>query len=141
MNYLRLLNVINIFGGLYEILFGFLLIFFIEPLIGFLGVANPTINFPIFNQTAGLLAVFIGILLILSSLDLKHYLLIPIIITFLRFSIQIVIFSNIFIYPEMTIGLIIFASVDLILGIITIILIKKCGFSFKAIFKSKYSNS
>ncbi len=135
MDNLKLLKTFTLIGGIYEILFGFLLLFFIVPLFTTLGVSNPDINFPIFNQTAGLLAIIFGILLAISSIDIERYLLIPVMSVVLRIAIQFVIFLNVPAIPEMTIGLIAFALIDLIFGILTVILIKKCGFNVRQIFK------
>ena len=133
MDNLKILKWINIIGGIYEIIFGVLLIFWIQDLLKLLGVFYVNINFPIFNQTAGLLAIIFGILLITSAIDVERYLLIPIVSIILRFAIQFVIFPNIPVIPEMTIGLISFAIVDLIFGVITLIMVKKCGFSIKTL--------
>jgi len=95
------------------------------------------INFPIFNQTAGLLAIIFRVLLAISSIDIERYLLIPVVSILLRIAIQVIIFLNIPLIPEIAIGLIIFAMIDLTLEIFTIIVIKLCDLSISSIFKRK----
>ena len=134
MDSLKIFKFIILIGGIYEIIFGLMLLFWIESLLTLLGVYFANINFPIFNQTAGLLAIIFGILLTTSSIDIERYLLIPVMSIILRFAIQFVIFSNISAIPEMTIGLIAFGIIDLVFGIITLIMLKKCGFSIREVF-------
>ena len=126
---------LNLIGGIYEICFGILMIFFIQPLLTMLGVSDPDINFPIFGQTEGLLAIIFGILLICSTIDVERYLLIPVISVVLRIAIQFVILPNIVVLPEMTVGLIAFAMIDLVFGVMTLVLMKWCNFSIGEIFK------
>ncbi|MHA1266616.1 MAG: hypothetical protein ACTSRS_15375 [Candidatus Helarchaeota archaeon] len=125
MNYMKFLKWVILIGGFYEIIFGILLIFFIQPLLSILGVSNPEINFPIFNQTAGLLAITMGILLIATAFDIQRYLLIPLVSVGLRIAIQFIIFSNLTLIPEMTSGLVAFGVIDLVFGTLTLILIRK----------------
>jgi len=126
VNYLKLLRWIILIGGTYEVIFGILMIFFIHPLLIMLGISNPIINFPIFNQTSGVLAITFGFLLIFSAFDIQRYLLIPIVSIGLRIAIQFVIFPNIPVIPEMAAGLAAFGVVDLVFGGITLLLIIKC---------------
>jgi len=140
MNYNKILKVFNLIGGIYEIIFGLIMILWIQPLLSLLGVSNPDINFPIFNQTAGLLAIIFGISLAISAVNIERYILIPILSIILRVAIQFVILPNIFVIPEMAVGLIIFAMIDLIFGIITIFLIIKIGYPIRKIFKNDKSN-
>ncbi|MFX1503202.1 MAG: hypothetical protein ACFFDH_19735, partial [Promethearchaeota archaeon] len=93
---LKVLKMISLIGGIYEIFFGFLMIFFIVPLLNLLGAGIAQLDLPIFSHTAGLLAIIIGLILTCSSLDVEKYMFNIIAITYLRFTIQIVIIVNIF---------------------------------------------
>ncbi|MFX1302432.1 MAG: hypothetical protein ACFE9X_03650 [Promethearchaeota archaeon] len=121
----NLLKIFCLIGGLYEILFGCLMIFFLVPLLNLLGASITQLQFPIFSQTAGLLAIILGLILFFSSLNVKKYSLNIIFITILRFTIQIVIIINIINIPEIAFGLFLFGLMDLIFAIITIYLMVK----------------
>ncbi len=120
-------------GGIYEIIFGFLLIFAIVPLLNLLGAGISELKYPTFNQTAGLLAIIIGLILALSSFNIENYLINIILIIILRFTIQIIIFINIFNLPEIASGLLVFGIIDLIFAIITIYLMKVLEYSFNTL--------
>ncbi|MHA1491677.1 MAG: hypothetical protein ACTSRI_18730 [Promethearchaeota archaeon] len=101
----NLLKIFTMIGGAYEILFGFLMIFFIVPLLNLLGANIFQLEYPIFHQTGGLLSIFIGLILLFSSQNVEKYLLNMILITVLRFAIQIVIITNMILIPEIAVGL------------------------------------
>ncbi|MFW9998590.1 MAG: hypothetical protein ACFE9Q_01635 [Candidatus Hodarchaeota archaeon] len=130
----RLLMIFSLIGGIYEILFGVLMIFFIIPLLNLLGASITQLEFPIFSQTGGLLAIILGLILSFSSQNIEKYLLNIILITILRFLIQIIIIINIVIIPEIAIGLLLFGLMDIIFALITIYLIRIAKLSFN-IFK------
>lgn len=88
------------------------------------------LDFPIFSHTAGLLAIIIGLILLFSSQNVEKFLLNIVLITILRFAIQVVIYVNIILIPTIAIGLFMFALIDLVFAIITIYLIKVSGLSF-----------
>ncbi|MFX1379705.1 MAG: hypothetical protein ACFFA4_11510 [Promethearchaeota archaeon] len=125
----RLLKIFSFIGGVYEIIFGLLMIFFIIPLLNLLGANITQLEFPIFSQTGGLLAIIIGLILTFSSFNVEKYLMNIILITILRFTIQIVIIFNMVIIPEISIGLLLFGLMDIIFGIITIYLMRISEFS------------
>ncbi|MFX1461580.1 MAG: hypothetical protein ACFFBF_00855 [Promethearchaeota archaeon] len=54
-----LLKILSMIGGGYEVFFGFLMIFLIQPLFNLLGAAITSLQFPIFSQTGGLLAIIL----------------------------------------------------------------------------------
>jgi hypothetical protein len=126
----RLLKIFSLIGGVYEVIFGILMIFFIIPLLNLLGANITQLEFPIFSQTGGLLAIIIGLILSFSSLNIEKYLLNIILITILRFAIQIIIIFNIIIIPEIGIGLLLFGLMDIIFAIITIYLMRIANLSF-----------
>lgn len=126
----KLLRTFSIIGGAYEILFGCLMIFLIVPLFNLLGAEITQLDYPIFSQTGGLLSIFIGLILLFSSLNVEKYILNIILIIILRFTIQIVLIVNIILMPEMAIGLLLFGLMDLIFAIITIYLMRKANLSF-----------
>jgi len=130
----RLLKIFSLIGGIYEILFGMLMIFFIIPLLNLLGANIIQLEFPIFSQTGGLLAIIIGLILSFSSQNIEKYLLNIILITILRFVIQAIIIYNIILIPKIAIGLLLFGLMDIIFALITIYLIKAANLSFN-IFK------
>jgi len=126
----KLLKIFSLIGGIYEIIFGTLMMIFIIPLLNLLGASITQLEFPIFSQTGGLLAIIIGLILTFSSFNVEKYLMNIILITILRFTIQIVIIFNIVIIPEISIGLLLFGLMDIIFGIITIYLMRISEFSF-----------
>lgn len=127
---LKMLKIFSLIGGVYEIIFGVLMIFFIVPLLNMMGLDIIQLDFPMFSHTAGLLAIIIGLILLFSSQNVEKFLLNIILITVLRFAIQIVIYVNIFLIPTIAIGLFAFAMIDLVFAIITIYLIRTSGLSF-----------
>jgi len=130
----NLLKTFSLIGGAYEVLFGVLMIFFIVPLLNLLGANISQLEFPIFSQTGGLLAIILGLILLFSSLNIEKYLLNIILITILRFSIQILIIINMIMIPEIAIGLFLFGLMDIIFALITIYLMRIAKLSFN-IFK------
>jgi hypothetical protein len=66
----KLLKIFSLIGGVYEVLFGILMIFFIVPLLNLLGANINQLDFPIFAQTGGLLAIILGLILSFSSLNI-----------------------------------------------------------------------
>ncbi|MFW9970687.1 MAG: hypothetical protein ACFFDF_10840 [Candidatus Odinarchaeota archaeon] len=133
----RFLKIFSLIGGIYKAVFGILMIFFIMSLLNLLGANITQLEYPIFSQTGGLLAIILGFILIFSSLNVKKYLLNIVMITILRFAIQIVIIFNIIVFPEISIGLLLFGLIDLIFAIITIYLMKISKLSFN-LFKVIY---
>lgn len=125
-----MLKIFSLIGGAYEILFGILMIFFIVPLLNMMGLNITQLEYPIFSHTAGLLAIIIGLILLFSSQNVEKFLLNIILITILRFAIQIIIYVNIFLIPAMGLGLFAFAMIDLVFALITIYLIRVSGLSF-----------
>ncbi|NVM35005.1 MAG: hypothetical protein HWN81_05380 [Candidatus Lokiarchaeota archaeon] len=130
----KLLKTFSLIGGAYEVLFGVLMIFFIVPLLNLLGANINQLEFPIFSQTGGLLAIILGLILLFSSLNTEKYLLNIILITILRFTIQIIIIINMIMIPEIAIGLLLFGLMDIIFALITIYLMRRANLSFN-IFK------
>lgn len=131
---IKKLKLVSLIGGIYEIIFGFLLIFFIIPLLNLLGLNLTKLDYPIFAHTAGLLAIIIGLILSFSAYNVEKYLLNILLIIILRLIIQIVIFVNIVLIPTIGLGLLIFGLIDLIFALITIYLIKTSNLPFN-IFK------
>ncbi|MFX0018452.1 MAG: hypothetical protein ACFFAK_16495 [Promethearchaeota archaeon] len=129
----KILKILSMIGGIYEIIFGILMIFFIVPLLNLMGLNILQIEYPIFTHTAGLLAVILGLILLFSAFNIKKFLNNIIFIILLRFIIQIVIIVNIFIIPTICIGLVLFGLIDLIFAILTIHFIKISGLSFNII--------
>lgn len=127
---IKKLKLVSLIGGVYEISFGFLLIFFIVPLLNLLGLNITQLEYPIFAHTGGLLAIIIGLMLSFSAYNIEKYLLNIILIIILRLIIQIVICVNIFLIPAIGFGLLIFGLIDLIFALITIFLIKKSNLPF-----------
>ena len=127
---IKKLKLVSLIGGIYEIIFGFLLIFFIVPLLNLLGLNLTKLDYPIFAHTAGLLAIIIGLILSFSAYNVEKYLLNIILIIILRLIIQIVIFVNIVLIPTIGLGLLIFGLIDLIFALITIYLIKTSNLPF-----------
>jgi hypothetical protein len=127
---LKYLKIISWIGGIYEICFGFMMIFCIVPLLNLLGLNIISLQYPIFSHTAGLLAITLGLILFCSSFNVEKYLLNIMLIIVLRFTIQIVLIINSLIIPSLTIGLLTFGLIDLIFAIMSIYLIKKSNLTF-----------
>ena len=127
--HLKTLKVLSMIGGIYEITFGVLMIFFIVPLLNMMGLNITQLDIPMFSHTAGLLAVIIGLILLFSSQNVEKFLLNIVLIVILRFAIQIVIYVNVFLVPTIAIGLFMFAMIDLVFAVITIYLISASGLS------------
>jgi hypothetical protein len=128
--YLKYLKIISWIGGIYEICFGFMMIFYVVPLLNLLGLNIIRLQYPIFAHTAGLLAITLGLILFCSSFNVEKYLLNILLIIVLRFTIQLVLITNSLIIPSMTIGLLIFGLIDLVFAIISIFSIKKSNLTF-----------
>lgn len=127
---IQALKMISLIGGIYEIFFGVLMIFFIVPLLNMLGAGISSLDIPIFSQTAGLLAIILGIILTLSSFNVEKYVInILLIGVYLRLAIQIPIIINMILMPEMALGLFLFGLMDLIFAVITVYLIKESKLS------------
>lgn len=126
-NYLKIFSLI---GGIYEIIFGILMLIFIIPLLNLLGANIILLEYPIFSQTGGLLAIILGLILTFSALNVEKYLLNIILITVLRFAIQIIIIINMIMIPEIAIGLLLFGLMDVIFAIVTIYLLRMSKLSF-----------
>lgn len=131
---IKKLKLVSLIGGIYEIIFGILLIFFIIPLLNLLGLNITKLDYPIFAHTAGLLAIIIGLMLSFSAYNVEKYLLNILLIIILCLIIQIVIYVNIVLIPTIGLGLLIFGLIDLIFALITIYLIKTSNLPFN-IFK------
>ncbi len=127
-------KIFSLIGGIYEIIVGILMMFFILPLLDLLGANITQLEYPIFSQTGGLSAIILGLILTFTSLNVEKYLLKIILITVLRFAIQVTIIFNMIIIPEISIGLLVFGLIDIIFAVITIYLMRISKLSFN-IFK------
>ena len=121
------IKIISIISGIYEVIFGLLLIFWIEPLLSIFGAGIPVINYPIFGQTTGLLSVIFGLLMIISFFEMETFYIIPLISIFYRIGLQFIIFLNIGAMQEIMSGLVFIAVIELIFAIITAFLFIKGG--------------
>jgi hypothetical protein len=126
-----LLRIVTIIGGIYEILIGIILVFWAEPFLNLLGASIIIINFPMFHQMAGLLLITFGILMIISFFELERFYIVPLMSVFLRLGMQFVIFLNLSNMPEIMNVMIIFAVIDIVFAIITILLFLKVGFPIR----------
>ena len=127
----RYLKGLLLFSVIYEIFFGIILIFFIEPLFKFFGILILPINYPIFSQVAGLLAICIGIILCYSVKDPEKFLINLLVSIGLRIALQVIIIVNIIMLPFMDTMLLMFGLIDLVLAILTLISIKVAGISIR----------
>jgi len=98
--------------------------FLIQPLFSLLGILNLPMNYPVFPQVAGLLAICFGTILYYSARDPEKFVFIPVISVVLRIALQAIIIYNSFVLPFMTPALLSFGSIDLVLAILTLIAIK-----------------
>ena len=120
----KFLRYLLMFSGLYEIAFGVILMFFIEPLFSLLGILILPINFPVFPQVAGLLAICFGAILYYSARDPVKFIFIAYVSVALRIALQVIIVYNSIVLPFMAIALLSFGLIDLILAILTVIAIR-----------------
>jgi hypothetical protein len=94
--------------------------FLIEPLFSLLGILYLPINYLVFPQVAGLLAISFGVILYYSARDPQKFLFIPVVSVALRISLQVIIVYNSLVLPFMAVALLSFGSIDLILAILTL---------------------
>jgi hypothetical protein len=120
----KLLRYLLIFSGVYEIAFGAILMFLVEPLFSLLGILNLPINYPVFSQVAGLLAICFGLILYYSARDPERFVFVAIVSVALRITLQAIIVYNSIILPFMATALLSFGSIDLVLAILTLAAIK-----------------
>lgn len=131
MSSLILLRIVTIIGGIYETLIGIILVFLAEPFLSLLAGSIIIINYPMFHQMAGLLLITFGILMIISYFELERFYIIPLMSIFLRLGMQFVIFLNLWNMPEIMNVMIIFAVIDLVFAIVTLVLFLKVGFPIR----------
>ncbi len=67
-----LLKILSLIGGGYEVFFGFLMIFLILPLFNLLGATITSLQFPIFSQTGGLLAIILGLIDLIFAITIIY---------------------------------------------------------------------
>ena len=127
---MRWLKIIMVAGGGYEILMGLAMIFLIQTFFRVLG-AKAAINYLIFPRNAGVLAVFIGALMIAAARDPERYILIPLATIVLRLLIQLPILAGILEVPDLTWPLIGFGAFDLLFAAVTGWAIYRSGINWK----------
>ena len=120
----KLLRYLLMISGVYEVLFGAILIFLVQPLFSLLGILYLPITYPVFSQVAGLLAISFGIILYYSARDPERFLFIAVVSIGLRIALQFIIVYNSIVLPFMAVALLSFGSIDLILAVLTIIAIR-----------------
>jgi hypothetical protein len=120
----KLLRFLLLLSGVYEIAFGIILMFFVQPLFSLLGILKFPFSYPVFSQVAGLLAICFGAILYYSARDPERYLFIPVISVALRIALQAIIIYNTVILPFMAAALLSFGMIDLALAILTLFAIK-----------------
>ncbi|MFW9856512.1 MAG: hypothetical protein ACFFFG_15785 [Candidatus Thorarchaeota archaeon] len=125
--WILLLKYLLVLNGVYEIVFGVILVFLIETLLSLSDLLKNPINYFIFPQVAGLLAICFGILLCYSARDPETYMIIPLVSIFLRISLQLILIYNSTLYPFMAVAFLIFGMLDLVLAFLTFLLIKMAG--------------
>ncbi len=116
----KLLRKLLLFSGVYEIAFGMILIFFIEPLFTLFGIlpAHP-ITYPVFSHVSGMLAVSFGLILCFAAKEPEQNLFIAYISIALRVALQVIIIYNALSLTFMMVPLLSFGMIDLALAILT----------------------
>ena len=124
MDNTRILKILILIGGYFEVFLGFLFMF-MDLFIGFFGLST---DVPMFNQILGVMTVCFGLLLIYSARDIETYSIIPKINCLLRFSVQPFAIYNMIVVPEMLFILIGAAIYDVVWAILVLIYVKRCGY-------------
>ena len=117
------------FSGWLEIFFG-VMFFFMDPLMSLLEIPN----FVFWTLFSGVTLFYMGILLLYSARDLEKYKIIPIVSSFFRFTMAVIVVITIITnnQPILSIVLIFAALYDFSSALFTLILLKNCGY-FKKI--------
>ncbi len=114
------LEFLLIFGGIFEIVIGIILLF-IDLVIGLINLETIST----FSQMAGSFLIGYGILLIISSKDIERYKLIPLINILIRVIMVVFTLFNIIKYPQF-LPITVFALIyDPIWSVCVLLLLKK----------------
>ncbi|MHA1270682.1 MAG: hypothetical protein ACTSPY_12890 [Candidatus Helarchaeota archaeon] len=124
------LKIMVFFSTLHDFLFGFFFLFFLPQMEYILLFPEP-LNFPIFGHFVGLLLLFMGIIQLISLLNLERFILFLFIISCERICFFIIGIFEIVYMPSSVLQIIIFISIDLFLGLLTFISIKISNLSLK----------
>lgn len=116
-----ILKILMYIGGIIEVLLGVVFLFFIDFVMSLIQI--PT--FPLISQLAGIFALIYGILLLYATRDLEKYRIVPILNVILRFVMQVPLYLNMILFPQLSIILLVIVIYDLVWGISTLILLKK----------------
>jgi len=122
----NLLKWLLVIGGVYEMVMGLVMFFFIQGFFRLLGATEP-INYLIFARAMGTLAFSFGLLLMLSSRDPARYLLIALVSILLRLLIQFPIILGCIEVPEIRPLLLAFGATDLLFACLTGYAIRRAG--------------
>ncbi|MHA1312142.1 MAG: hypothetical protein ACTSQO_14605 [Candidatus Helarchaeota archaeon] len=124
------LKTIIFFGILHDFIFGFFFIFFLPQLEYILLITIP-LNYPIFAHFLGLLLFTMGVIQLISFLNLERFILLPFIINCERFAFFIIGIVDMFQFPLAIPQILIFISLNLFLSLLTIIAIRISKLSLK----------
>ncbi len=121
----KLLKILILFGGYFELFLGVLFMF----MDSFLGLMGLPANYPIFMQILGSMTVCFGLLLIYSARNIETYSIIPKVNCLLRFLVQpFAIISMITGVPQLLPILLVSAIYDVTWAILVLILLKQSGY-------------
>ena len=121
-----LLKWLLLIGGYFELIIGG--IFIILHL--FLDSFGVPAGVPIFSQLAGIFFICFGILLLYSKKDIEKYIIIIKINIIFRFLVQPTVIYNFILFPDFGVLLIVTSIYDIVWAILTLVLLKKCGYIF-----------
>jgi hypothetical protein len=127
---MKLLKIVIAAGGIYEILMGLVMVFFIRMFFGLLG-SDAEITLLIFPRSMGVLAITFGALMLAASFDPERLIIIPLVSIVLRILIQFPIIGGCFEIPAIALPLVGFGAFDLIFGALTAYAIYRSGINWR----------
>lgn len=122
---------IMIFGDiLHDFIFGFFFLFFLSQMESLLLFPEP-LNYPIFAHIMGLFLITLGVIQLISFMNLERFIIIPFIISAERLGFFIIGIINIVYMPESILQIIAFIMIELFLSLMTIVAIKLSRLSLR----------
>ncbi|MBD3229767.1 MAG: hypothetical protein GF329_16415 [Candidatus Lokiarchaeota archaeon] len=115
---------------LHDLIFGFFFLFFLPQMENLLLFPEP-LNYPIFAHAMGLFLMTLGVIQLISFLNLERFIIIPFIVCIERIGFFIIGIVNIVYMPESIFQVIAFILIELFLSMMTIISIKLSRLSLR----------
>ncbi|MFX1604421.1 MAG: hypothetical protein ACFFDD_00795 [Promethearchaeota archaeon] len=123
----RLLKGIIAFGGVFEAIMGVVVLLWGDLIIALSTGMQTVPVYPLYWRTMGLLAIALGTLQIVASLDPQRYIAVPVTAICVRFFLPILTALEVINTPSMGPLLIVSTIFDFILAVATFILLYRAG--------------